>query len=290
MGRIAFVTDSVAGIPADQVKKYDITVVPLQVIFGTESFRDGIDLTQDQFFDRLKAAKTLPTTSQPSVADFESAYQELLADPNVDSVISVHVSSTVPSGTYSSAQQAAERLSAESNKRITVIDSQQVYMGYGLMVINGARAAEQGKSHDEIVQMVEGMKGKVQLILLVDTLEYLQRGGRIGGAQALLGGLLNIKPILQIKGGRVEPLERVRSRRKAMERLVEIAADAVKNRPCQVAVGHAQAAEDAKTLAGMVREKMNVKEEFTSDLGPVISTHTGPGVLGFVYYPLPDNA
>lgn len=288
MGRMAFVTDSVAGIPADQVKKYDITVVPLQVIFGTESFRDGIDLTQDQFFDRLKAAKTLPTTSQPSVADFESAYQELLADPNVDSVISVHVSSTVPSGTYSSAQQAAERLSAESNKRITVIDSQQVYMGYGLMVINGARAAEQGKSHDEIVQMVEGMKGKVQLILLVDTLEYLQRGGRIGGAQALLGGLLNIKPILQIKGGRVEPLERVRSRRKAMERLVEIAADAVKNRPCQVAVGHAQAAEDAKTLAGMVREKMNVKEEFTSDLGPVISTHTGPGVLGFVYYPMED--
>ncbi len=270
------------------MKKYDVTVVPLQVIFGTESFRDGIDLTQDQFFDRLKAAKTLPTTSQPSVADFEEAYKALLADPNVDSIISVHVSSTVPSGTYSSAQQAAERLSAESNKKITVIDSQQVYMGYGLMVLNGARAAEQGKSHDEIVKMVEGMKGKVQLLVLVDTLEYLQKGGRIGGAQALLGGLLNIKPILHIKGGRVEPLERVRSRRKAMERLVEIGAEGAKGKPCQITVGHAQAAEDAKTLAGMVREKMNVKEEFTSDLGPVISTHTGPGVLGFVYYPMEE--
>ncbi len=290
MGRIAFVTDSVAGMPTDLVKQYDIAVVPLQVIFGTESFRDGIDLTQDQFFERLKAAKTLPTTSQPSVADFEEAYKKLLADPNVDSIVSIHLSSTVPSGTYSSAQQAADRLSADSGKKITVIDSQQVYMGYGLMVLNAARAAEQGKSHDEAVKVAEDMKGRIQLILLVDTLEYLQRGGRIGGAQALLGGLLNIKPILQIKGGRVEPLERVRSRRKAMERLVEIAADAVKGRPCQVAVGHAQAAEDAKTLAGMVREKMNVKEEFTSDLGPVISTHTGPGVLGFVYYPLPDNS
>src|SRR5688500_8230385 len=102
MGRIAFVTDSVAGMPADLVKKHDITVVPLQVIFGTESFRDGIDLTQDQFFERLKAAKNLPTTSQPSVADFEEAYKKLLDDPNVDSIISVHVSSTVPSGTYSS--------------------------------------------------------------------------------------------------------------------------------------------------------------------------------------------
>ena len=288
MGRIAFVTDSVAGLPADQVEKYDVTVVPLQVIFGTESFRDGIDLTQEQFFHRLKAAKTLPTTSQPSVSDFEEAYKKLLAAPNVDSIISIHVSSTVPSGTYSSAQQAAERLSAESTKKITVIDSQQVYMGYGLMVLNGARAAEQGKSHDEIVKLVEDMKGKVQLLVLVDTLEYLQKGGRIGGAQALLGGLLNIKPILHIKGGRVEPLERGRSRRKAMERLVEIGAEGAKGKPCQVTVGHAQAAEDAKTLAGMVREKMNVKEEFTSDLGPVISTHTGPGVLGFVYYPIEE--
>ncbi|HUP27745.1 MAG TPA: DegV family protein [Chloroflexia bacterium] len=289
MGRIAFVTDSVAGLPVDQVKKYDLTVVPLQVIFGTESFRDGIDLTQDQFFERLKAAKTLPTTSQPSVADFEAAYKKLLDDPGVDSIISIHLSSTVPSGTYSSAQQAAERVSANSGKKISVIDSQQVYMGYGFMAINAARAAEQGKSHDEIVKLVEAMKGRVQLILLVDTLEYLQRGGRIGGAQALLGGLLNIKPILHIKGGRVEPLERVRSRRKAMERLVEIAAEATKGKKVQVAVGHAQAAEDAATLTSMVRQKMDVTEEFTSDLGPVISTHTGPGVLGFVYYPLPDD-
>lgn len=288
MGRIAFVTDSVAGMPADLVKKHDITVVPLQVIFGTESFRDGIDLTQDQFFDRLKAAKNLPTTSQPSVADFEEAYKKLLDDPNVDSIISVHVSSTVPSGTYSSAQQAAERLSKDSNKKITVIDSQQVYMGYGLMVLNGARAAEQGKSHDEIVKMIEGMKGKVQLLVLVDTLEYLQKGGRIGGAKALLGNILKVKPILHIKGGRVEPLENGRSRRKGMERLVEIGAGAAKDKPCQIAVGHAQAPEDAKTLTSMIREKMNVVEEFTSDLGPVISTHTGPGVLGFVYYPMEE--
>jgi DegV family protein with EDD domain len=286
MGRIAFVTDSTAGLPADQVKKYDVSVVPLQVIFGTESFRDGIDLTQADFFQRLKASKSLPTTSQPAVADFESAYQTLLNDPNVDSIISVHISSRLPSGTYSSAAQAAERLGAGSSKKITVIDSWSAYMGEGLMVINGARAAESGASHEDIVKLIEEMRPKVKVLLLVDTLEYLQRGGRIGGAQALLGGLLNVKPILHVSEGRVEPLERVRTRKKAMERLVELGAEIVAGRPVQISVGHAAAAKEAEVLTDMTKQKMNVVEEFTSDLGPVISTHTGPGVLGFVINPL----
>jgi DegV family protein with EDD domain len=285
MGRIAFVTDSTAGVPADQVKKYNIEVVPLQVIFGTEVFRDGIDLTQDQFFERLKAAKTLPTTSQPTTGDFEAAYRNMLDDPDVDSLISVHISSKL-SGTYSAAQQAAERLGVGDKKRISVVDSYTVYMCEGLMVINGARAAEQGKSHDEILAMIERTKPRSQLLVIIDTLEYLQRGGRIGGAQAFIGGLLKVKPLLHIKDGHVEPLERVRTRRAAMERVVEIAAETVKDQPCQIAIGHAQAYEDARTLSGMVREKLNVVEEFESDLGPVISTHTGPGVLGFVYCPV----
>jgi DegV family protein with EDD domain len=286
MGRIAFVTDSTAGMPPDQVKEHKVTVVPLQVVFGTESFRDGIDLTQDEFFKRLKEAKSLPTTSQPSVADFEEAYKKLLDDPEVDSIISVHLSSRLPSGTFSSATQAAERLGANSNKKISVIDSHSAYMGEGLMVINGSRAAKEGKSHDEIVKMIEDMRATTRVLLLVDTLEYLQKGGRIGGAQAFLGGLLNIKPILQVKEGRVEPLERVRSRRKAMERIAEIGAEEAKGKPCQVVVGHGQAPEDAAALRAMLREKMTITEEFTSDLGPVLSTHTGPGVLGFVFHPV----
>src|SRR5919201_596726 len=288
MGRIAFVTDSTAGLPVDQVEKYRVTVVPLQVIFGTETFRDGIDLTEDQFFERLKAAKKLPTTSQPTTGDFEDAYRKLLDDPNVDSIISVHISSGL-SGTYGAAAAAADRLTEHNAKKITVIDSLSGYMGEGLMVINGARAAEQGKSHDEVVKLIERMIPRMQVLLLVDTLEYLQRGGRIGGAQALIGGLLNVKPILHVHGGRLEPLERVRTRRKAMERLAEIGGEATggpQGTPCQVVVGHAQAAEDARTLSRLVHEKMNVVEEFSSPLGPVISTHTGPGVLGFVYYPL----
>ena len=134
------------------------------------------------------------------------------------------------------------------------------------------------------------MRPKMQILLLVDTLEYLARGGRIGGAQAFLGGLLNIKPILYVREGRIEPLERVRTRRKAMERLAELGAEIAKGRPCQVAIGHAEAEEDAKVLSGLVHEKLTVVEEFSSDLGPVISTHTGPGVLGFVFYPMdPDE-
>ncbi|HET9495361.1 MAG TPA: DegV family protein [Chloroflexia bacterium] len=284
MGRIAFVTDSTAGLPPDQVEQYRVTVVPLQVIFGTETFRDGIDLTQREFFERLKSARTLPTTSQPTVADFEEPYQKLVADPEVDSIISVHISSRLPSGTYSSAVQAAERVAAGHNKKITVIDSWSAYMGEGLMVINGARAAEKGATHEEVVKLIEDMRHRVKILLLVDTLEYLQRGGRIGGAQALVGGLLNIKPILHVDEGRVEPLERVRTRRKAMERLVELGAEYAAGRSVQIAVGHAEAEEDARTLTELARQKMNITEEFTSDLGPVISTHTGPGVLGFVMH------
>jgi DegV family protein with EDD domain len=286
MGRIAFVTDSIAGLPVDQVEKYRVSVVPLQVIFGTESFRDGIDLTQREFFDRLKSTPALPTTSQPSVADFEEPYQKLVADPEVDSIISVHVSSRLPSGTYSSAAQAAERVGAGSSKKITVIDSHSAYMGEGLMVINGARAAEKGASHEEVVKLIEDMRPRVKILLLVDTLEYLQRGGRIGGAQALLGGLLNIKPILHVDQGRVEPLERVRTRRKAMERLIDIGAEIAAGRPVQICVGNAEAEEDARALTELARGKLNIVEEFASDLGPVISTHTGPGVLGFVLHPM----
>jgi DegV family protein with EDD domain len=154
------------------------------------------------------------------------------------------------------------------------------------MVIDGARAAEKGASHDEVVKLIEDMRPKMEILLLVDTLEYLQRGGRIGGAQAFLGGLLNIKPILHVVEGRIEPLERVRSRRKAMERLAELGAEIVDGKPCQISVGHAEAAEDARQLTAMAKAKMNVVEEFTSDLGPVVATHTGPGVLGFVLYPL----
>src|SRR4051794_221176 len=285
MGRIAFVSDSTAGLPTDQAEKYKVLVVPLQVMFGTQAYRDGLDLTQSQFFEKLKSAKTLPTTSQPTIGDFESAYKQLLADPEVDSIISVHLSSKL-SGTYSSAAAAVERLGAGSNKPITVIDSLSAYLGEGLMVIDGARAAEAGKSHEEVVALIRSMVPETTVLLLVDTLEYLQRGGRIGGAQALIGGLLNIKPILRVTDGALEPLERVRSRRKAMERLVEIAAEATGNRPCQVCVGQAEAAEDAKALSRMIHEKMNVKEEFNSERSPTISTHTGPGVLGFVYYPL----
>jgi len=285
LGRIAFLTDSTAGMPADQIEKYKVTVVPLQLIFGTQVFRDGIDLTQDEFFERLKASKTLPTTSQPTTGDFEEAYKKLLEDPEVDSVIAVHLSALL-SGTYSASATTAERLGKEYNKKISVVDSLSVYMCVGFMVIDGARAAEAGKSHDEIVAMIGRMKPKMQLLVLVDTLEYLARGGRIGGAQAFLGSLLSVKPILQVKNGRVEGLERVRTRRKAMERIVQLGADYAKGRPCQISLGNAHAVDDAKVLSQMIHEKMNIVEEFEGDLGPVVSSHAGPGAIGFVYYPV----
>jgi DegV family protein with EDD domain len=264
-------------------EQYRIAVVPLQVILGAQTFRDKIDLTEEEFFEKAKTLKVLPKTSQPPPGDFEKVYRELAADPDVDSIISAHISSKL-SGTYSAAATAGARVQEEVGKRISVIDTMSAYMGNGFMLVNGARAAEKGSTHDEIVQQIIEAIPRTRIMLLVDTLEYLQRGGRIGGAQAFVGTLLNIKPILHVKNGRVEPLERVRTRHKAMERLVEIAAGEVGSTPIQLAVGNAQCPEDAATLSAMARAKLDVVEEVESELGPAISAHTGPGVLGFVYH------
>jgi len=274
---IQIVTDSSAYLPADLVQQHNIHVIPLKVHFGAQTYRDEIDLSHQEFYRMLAEAETLPTTSQPSAGEFFDLYSGLSKDGH--EIISIHLSSKL-SGTISSAQSAKEML---PEAMISIIDSASTAMGLGLMVLTAARAAAEGKTTAEIVTAVEKMIPAMNVVFVVDTLEYLQKGGRIGGAAALVGTLLKVKPILCLKDGRVEPLDKVRSKRKALARLLEVTEERVgPGTPMRVAVLHAQVPDEARELEQKVRARFNCAECYFSELGPVLGTHTGPGVVGLV--------
>jgi DegV family protein with EDD domain len=274
---IKIVTDSSACLPADLVQQHDIHVMPLKVLFGDKAYREGIDLSNEEFYRMLAEAEALPTTSQPSAGEFFNLYSKLSKDGH--EIISIHISSKL-SGTISSVQAAKEMLPKD---RITIVDSASTAMGLGLMVLTAARAAARGKTTAEIVAAVEKMIPQMNVIFAVDTLEYLQKGGRIGGAAALVGTLLKVKPILCLKDGRVEPLDKVRSKRKALARLLEVIEERVgPGTPVQVAVLHGQVPDEARDLEQEARARFNCTECYFAELGPVIGTHTGPGVVALV--------
>ncbi len=277
---IKIVTDSSAYLPAELIQQYDIRIVPLKVLFGEKVYREGIDLDHQEFYRLLAEAETLPTTSQPSAGEFFDLYSELSQEGH--EIISIHIGSKL-SGTISSAQSAKEMLPEAS---ITIIDSASTAMGLGLMVLAAARAAAEGQTVAEIVSTVEKMIPAMNVVFVVDTLEYLQKGGRIGGAAALVGTLLKVKPILCLKEGRVEPLDKVRTKRKALARLLEVVEERVgPGTPVQVAILHAQVPDEARELEQEVRARFNCTACYFTEVGPVIGTHTGPGVVGLVACP-----
>jgi len=279
MTDIKIVTDSTAYLPPDLVDQYDIRVVPAKVHFGTVSYKEGIDLTNEQFWSRLSHANQLPTTSQPSVGDFLDVYDELARRGK--SVLSIHISSKI-SGTVSSARTARSQL---PNAQIDVIDSLSTVMGLGMMTLAAARAVEKGHSLPEIktrlAELIQGMN----VIFVVDTLEYLRKGGRIGGASALVGSLLNIKPILYLVDGRIEVMAKTRTRGRALRRLLELMEERVPmGTPAHVAVMHTQAAEEALALKKEIQSGFNCEEVYFSEIGPSIGTHLGPGTVVLAFY------
>lgn len=278
MGRVRVVTDSTANVPEDLVRRLNLEVVPLQVIFGSEVYRDGVDISNAEFYRRLKEAKELPHTSQPSAGDFAAVYRKLTADGS--SVVSIHISSRL-SGTVASAQTAQGMV---PEGRITVIDTLNASMALGLIAMRAAEAAQAGRTHEEVVAVAEELTPRVQLQFIVDTLEYLHKGGRIGGAAALLGSVLSLKPVLTVRDGRVEALERVRTKAKAVDRLVERIGDAAANGKLHVAVLHGNAPEEAVALAERLTARFKPVEVFTGEIGPTLATHTGPGPIGAAFY------
>ena len=272
---VRIVTDSTADLTKEQQQAAGITVVPLNVHFGDQVFRDHMDLTADEFFRRLKASAQLPRTSQPSVGVFEEAYRTLRE--NGDEIVSVHLSSKV-SGTYNSALMAAK---AVDEQAIEVVDSLSTSMALGFMALEGARLARAGRDRATIAERLRALVPKARVICVVDTLTYLERGGRIGKARALLGSLLNVKPILQLKDGEVVPLGRARGRPQALSRLVELLER--DGKVSQLGIMHGAAQADAEQLRDRVASTYPGLDILLTEIGAVLGTHTGPGVIGFTY-------
>ncbi|MFQ5341823.1 MAG: DegV family protein [Anaerolineae bacterium] len=277
---IRLVTDSMSQLPAEVVSKYDILTVPVSVIFNGTAFREGIDITNEEFYRRLTEANSLPTTTQPSAGDFQRVYQQLAAE-GVD-IISIHPPEIL-SGTINSARQAAGMV---NGSRIAPVEIPWLAPSQGFIVLEAARGIEAGADYDEVLHLIDGLVPRQNLIFAVDTLEYLQKGGRIGGAQALLGALLRLKPILYLKDGRVEPLDRVRTWSRVPDRLLTLMADMLGpgDGPVHVGVMHSCNGEGAAGLKEEVYRRFDVAELYTTEIGPVIGTHVGPGALGLAFY------
>lgn len=289
MTRTVVVTDSSAYLPDKMVKQYGLHVVPLYVHFGEQTFRDRVDLTSAAFYEKLRDADSLPTTSQPSVGDFVELYRRLSQE--AEGIVSVHISSDI-SGTVDSALTARQTLIAEATTAgekppaIHVIDSRCTSMGLGLLTTAAARAAAEGQSAEEVARMVEGLIPRVMVVFVVDTLEYLHKGGRIGGAAALVGSVLQVKPVLYFNEGRIDVLEKVRTTRKAKRRLLEIMEERMgTGTTVHAAITHADAPDEAEKLRQQVAERFNCVEMFVCELSPAIATHVGPGTVGLAFYP-----
>jgi DegV family protein with EDD domain len=269
--RFAVVTDSTADLPDEWRRRYGIEVVPLKVIFGKESFRDRVDMTDEEFFQRLAASTTLPTTSAPSPGDFAEVYSRLAQDH--DACISIHIAARL------SATAEAARVGASSvdGIKVEVVDSQSVSMPVAFL----CRVAAECATFDEALQAVNARVSRTRIIALLDTLRYLEMGGRLSRAQAMIGTMLDLKPLLLVADDQIKPLDRVRTRSRAIPRMLEHFRS---DQPVEhVAVMHAQAAEDAERIAEDLRKEMPGQEVTVGQIGCVLGTHVGPKALGLVY-------
>lgn len=282
MGRIALVTDSTCDLPREIVEQYGVHVVPLNVIFGDESFLDGVDLTPEQFFQQLQTSPHHPSTSQPAPGDFAVVYDHLRQE--YDHIVSVHLSAGL-SGTYQSAQMARDLF---PDTDITVVDTRAASIGLGWVVLLCARAIAAGKPLAEILEICRASSEQQHILLTVESLEWLHRNGRIGKASALLGSLLNVRPILHVEDGVVAAYDKVRGKaEKVMSRMVDAMGEFVAaDQPVYLGVVHAERPELAERLVQLVSEAYQVRETVVTTVGAVIGVNTGPGTLGFVLVPV----
>lgn len=280
MGKVSIVTDSTAYIPAEYVERYGITVAPQVLIWGEKTFADGIDIQPDEFYQKLKSAKVLPTTSQVSVLDMKKAFEKQLEKDG--DVLGIFISSKL-SGTFQSALQGRESLD-KGQEKVEVIDSNSTAMAMGFQVLAAARAAAEGASLAECKALAEQARAHTGVYFVVDTLEFLHRGGRIGGAQRLLGTALNLKPILAIQDGKVEAMERIRTKAKAIDRMIEIIGEQTHGKTAiRLASLHANADAEGRETLARAAQHVNAVESIHTSVSPVVGSHTGPGTIGIAY-------
>lgn len=278
---VKIVTDSTADIPDKYIKQYGIGVVPLNIHFGEEVLKDGVDIWSDEFYHRLKNEALLPNTSQPAPGEFLEVYQAI-SEPG-DTIISLHVSEAM-SGTAGSARIAAGML-ADRN-RIEVIDSQYACMGLGMIVMRLAQMAIAGAELEDIVSKLSSLREKLTVYFTVNSLEYLSRTGRIGKAAALLGGLLNIKPILEIEDGVIAPVEKVRGNfQKVAVEMVGKLSEKYGDQPLELWLVHSELPELITTLQREAEKKLHIAKSYSGIIGPVVGAHAGPYTVGAIALP-----
>ncbi len=269
--KVIIVTDSTSDIPSDALGDLPIRTVPLKVQFGDQVFRDMVDLSREEFLERLKTGE-MPRTSQPSVGEFQVVFEELIGQGY--DVVAIHISPKL-SGTFNSATTAARNVGSE---HLTVVDSGSVSIGLGVLVLHAAELAVAGHSASEIIADVERRKSDVWVVAVLETLEYLRRGGRIGPASAFLGSALQIKPMVQVKEGEILPVERVRTFKRALERMLTLTNEQAPFD--RLAVLHLGAPDGAARLVEQLHERQHDVEILLGQMGTVVGTYGGPGIMG----------
>ncbi len=278
--KVAIVTDSTGYLPDELIAKHNITVLPLEVIWGNETFKDGVDISPSEFYTRLKTAKIMPSTSQVTIPYMQEAFDRLVAEDY--DVLGIFISEKL-SGTINSANQGIKMMKSGQD-RIHVFDSRQTAMPLGFQALAVARAAQDGASIEDCIALAEKARDNSGLYFAVDTLEFLHRGGRIGGAKRYMGTAMKVKPILSVQEGLVTSMESVRTKKKAHLRVLEIVKDEIGDRtPIRLATLNANAPEEAEALLKIAQQEMDVVEVIRSEVSPVIGTHVGPGTVGLAY-------
>lgn len=278
MGKTVIVTDSTAYIPPALVQQHGIHVVPLTLVWGNEALHDGTEITPPEFYKRLKTAKIMPSTSQTTPEEFKKEFAPIIAAG--DSILAILISSRL-SGTVDSAVQAKAEF---PNAKIEIVDTLTTAMALGYCALAAARAVNDGAGLADAAAVARQAVDSSGVIFVVDTLEFLRRGGRIGGAAAFVGTALNMKPLLTIKDGKVDALDKVRTKRKATERMLDIVEERIGSRwPLRLATLQAAAEEEAKALLDTASKRFHPDESVFSEVSPVIGTHVGPGTIGLAW-------
>lgn len=277
--KVAIVTDSTANLPVNILQENNIYVIPQILNWEGKSLLDQIDISTEEFYRRLPLSNDLPKTSQPAPGQFTEHFNTVAQ--GAESIVAIFVSESL-SGTLQSAHLGAE---AMGDYPIEIVDSRSVSLGLGLLVTAAARYAAEGHDYKEVAEYVRGLVPRLRVIFVVDTLEYLHKGGRIGGAKRLVGSVLSIKPVLHLDGGTIEPLASIRTKKKAIQHMLDTILDSMKGKShIHAGVIHASAPEDAAYIAERIRSEANPQELITNELTPVIGANVGPGVVGMGYY------